>query len=208
MPSARSASLRPASARPLCRAGALLAAALALGGCAPSPPSLDDTLASTRASLAALATEAPVLAAAAPVPTGPAPVPLRAVAARPRAPAVELVPAGLPASPALAVGPGLVPGAETAGAPTQAAQLLGAPPAALTRLLGPPRLRRAEGEAEIWLYQGAACHLDLVLYPAAGGGLRVAWAAARAGGVERRGEAACLRDLASASPGREAGTGT
>ncbi|NOG72846.1 hypothetical protein [Roseicella sp. DB1501] len=80
--------------------------------------------------------------------------------------------------------------------PTAAAQLLGAPPDALRRWLGEPSLRRAEGSAEVWLYAGPACALDLVLYPAAGW-LGVAHAAARASGTEPRTEAACLAELAA-----------
>ncbi|MBO1075676.1 hypothetical protein [Roseomonas marmotae] len=90
------------------------------------------------------------------------------------------------------------------GVPTQAAQLLGQPPAALLRLLGAPRLRRQEGDAEIWLYQSPFCHLDVMFYrdsgragtAPAGSGLRVTYATARAAGAERRTEAACLQELA------------
>ncbi|MBU8536882.1 hypothetical protein [Falsiroseomonas tokyonensis] len=82
--------------------------------------------------------------------------------------------------------------------PTMAGQLVGHPPDRVTAWLGAPRLRREEGQAEIWHYQGPQCHLDLVLYrdDAPGGGMRVAFAAARAIGTTRRGEAACLRDIA------------
>jgi hypothetical protein len=84
------------------------------------------------------------------------------------------------------------------GTPTQAQQLLGQPPAVLRRLLGQPRLRRQEGDAEIWLYQGPFCHLDVMLYGDAGGAdLRVAYATARAAGAERRTEAACLQELSA-----------
>jgi hypothetical protein len=94
------------------------------------------------------------------------------------------------------------------GLPSQAAQLLGQPPATLLRLLGQPRLRRREGEAEIWLYQSPFCHLDVMLYGEAGGpagtraapaNLRVTYATARAAGAERRTEAACLQELANLS---------
>lgn len=77
-----------------------------------------------------------------------------------------------------------------------AAQLLGIAPEAVRRRLGEPSLRRAEGPAEIWLYAGDACALDLVLYPGPGG-LRVGHAAARASGTESVTEADCLRDLAA-----------
>ena len=92
------------------------------------------------------------------------------------------------------------------GLPVQAAQLLGQPPATVRRLLGEPRLRRREGDAEIWLYQSPFCHLDVMFYGEPGGpagsraapaGLRVTYATARAAGAERRTEAACLQELAS-----------
>jgi hypothetical protein len=83
--------------------------------------------------------------------------------------------------------------------PSLAGQLVGQTPETVLAWLGPPRLRRAEGEAEIWHYQSTQCHLDIVLYhegvserPV----LRVAFAAARSVGTVRRTEAACLRDIA------------
>ena len=95
--------------------------------------------------------------------------------------------------------------------PAQANQLVGQTPEAVLHWLGPPRLRRAEGSAEIWHYQASQCHLDLVLYPEPGvqPGLRVAFASARAIGTARRAETACLRDIArgaaSPAPARPAG---
>lgn len=90
------------------------------------------------------------------------------------------------------------------GPPSMAGQLIGQPPEAVTRMLGEPRLRRTEGGAEVWHYQAAQCHLDLVLYPEDGAtpALRVAFAAARAVGTARRAEAACLRDIARGAAGR------
>jgi hypothetical protein len=81
--------------------------------------------------------------------------------------------------------------------PAVAAQFLGLGPEALRRWLGEPALRRHEGTAEIWLYAGPACALDLILYPE-GGRLRVSHAAARASGAEPRTEAHCLHELAGA----------
>jgi hypothetical protein len=83
-----------------------------------------------------------------------------------------------------------------------AGQLVGHPPDAVLAWLGEPRLRREEGHAEIWHYQGPQCHLDLFLYreDAPGAGLMVAFAAARAIGTARRGEAACLQDIARSVP--------
>ncbi|MFT8245792.1 hypothetical protein [Roseomonas sp. BN140053] len=96
------------------------------------------------------------------------------------------------------------PGREAlAGLPRDAAALTGQTPETVLRVLGPPAFRRVEGPAEVWLYQGGGCHLDLVLYAEAGGP-RVGWAAARAAGTGRVTETACLRAIATAprqSPG-------
>jgi hypothetical protein len=81
--------------------------------------------------------------------------------------------------------------------PSSAADLLGAGPETLRRWLGEPALRRPEGGAEVWLYAGPGCALDLILYPA-GHGLSVAHAAARAQGAEQRTEATCLAEIADA----------
>lgn len=109
---------------------------------------------------------------------------------------------------------GRAPAGAADGPPTMAGQLVGHPPEVLTRLLGEPRLRREEGTAEVWHYTAPQCHLDLVLYRDEGPGaaLRVAFASARAVGTARRGEAACLRDIARAAttrpaPGEPAGIG-
>ena len=79
-------------------------------------------------------------------------------------------------------------------APGSVAALLGQTPDAVLSALGPPTRRRPEGQAEIWLYQGAHCALDVVLYREASS-TRVAWAAARAAGTETRTEARCLAEL-------------
>jgi hypothetical protein len=92
---------------------------------------------------------------------------------------------------ALAARSTTVPGAVT--------ELLGAAPDVLLARLGTPQLRRPEGDAEVWLYSGGGCQLDLLLYPAPGG-LRVMHAQARAGGIGQRTEAACLRDIAVRAP--------
>jgi hypothetical protein len=94
------------------------------------------------------------------------------------------------------------PVAALAGMPVRTAQLLGQSPDALRQVLGEPRLRRKEGDAEIWLYQSPFCHLDLMLYgDTASPRLRVAYATARASGTESRTEAACLRELVTARQG-------
>ncbi len=94
--------------------------------------------------------------------------------------------------------PPRVPARDPGAAPGMAGQLVGHAPDSIAIWFGEPRLRREEGTAEIWHYQGPQCHLDLVFYrdEAPGGALRVAFAAARAIGTSRRGEAACLRDIA------------
>ena len=129
---------------------------------------------------------------------------LRHVLESSQASLAALAPQALPAQPALrpasltaATGPAAMsslPSMAGGPAPAAAAQLLAAPPALLRRWLGEPSLIRAEGGAEVWLYAGPACALDLVLYPA-GDDLRVAHAAARASGATPRTEAACLAEL-------------
>ncbi|MBS7790747.1 hypothetical protein KTR66_12115 [Roseococcus sp. SDR] len=83
-----------------------------------------------------------------------------------------------------------------AGHPHQAASLLGATPEAVRAALGEPMLRRAEGPAQVWLYSGGGCQLDIVLYAGASGP-RVAHVQARAGGLAQRSEASCLRDISA-----------
>jgi hypothetical protein len=101
------------------------------------------------------------------------------------------------ASPA-AVPPPILPGPRRRGAapPSHAAALIGSRIAEVERMLGDPALRRAEGDAEIWLYEAPSCRLDLVLYPA-GGSLAVAYAAARAHGAAAVTEAECLAAIAA-----------
>ncbi|MCK8782888.1 hypothetical protein M0638_00650 [Roseomonas sp. NAR14] len=92
------------------------------------------------------------------------------------------------------------------GLPAHAAQLLGLPSTALRHWLGEPSLRRRDGPAEIWLYLGAVCALDVILYEEPGRDApQVGFAAARATGTERRSEAACLRELATTA--RRGGAG-
>lgn len=81
--------------------------------------------------------------------------------------------------------------------PATAAALLGADPEAVIGIFGAPLLRRSEGNAEIWLYAGPQCHLDIVFYPGEDGGApRVAHAGARVEGDAPRGEAECLAGIA------------
>lgn len=158
------------------------------GACAPPAPdqaaeALRAALASSHASLAVLACDGPRRES--PPQQGPPPCRTDRVEAE-----AGLRPAGF--TPPAAPLPAGVP-------PATASELLGAGPEVLRRRLGEPALRRIEGTAEIWLYAGPACALDLVLYPERGG-LRVAHAAARAAGAENRTEAECLRELGHASP--------
>ena len=105
-----------------------------------------------------------------------------------------------------AAAPGAPQPAGAGAPPTMAGQLVGQTPETLLRWLGTPRLRREEGPAEVWLYQASGCHLDLILYSEEGSRslMRVAFASARATGTTRRGEAACLRDIASGTTQPEA----
>lgn len=98
---------------------------------------------------------------------------------------------GLGATPAPAPGP--IPAARRA-APGSVAALVGQSPDAVLSTLGQPTRRRPEGNAEIWLYQGRNCALDVVLYRETTTA-RVAWAAARASGTESRTESGCLSEL-------------
>lgn len=82
------------------------------------------------------------------------------------------------------------------GYPHHAASLLGATPEAVRAALGEPTLRRSEGPAQVWLYSGGGCQLDIVLYAGASGP-RVAHVQARAGGLAQRSEASCLRDISA-----------
>jgi hypothetical protein len=138
---------------------------------------------------------------------GATPRPSSAAAATPGAspPAAGLPP---PAAPA-AIAPG--PRQRGSAPPGSAAALLGTHAEQIRRMLGDPALRRAEGEAEIWLYEAPPCRLDMVLYPQ-GGVLVVAHAAARShGAAQGVTEAACLSAIATTpatlpwgDPGRRA----
>ncbi len=152
-------------------------------GCAPAPSEEAASLA------AALDASRGALAAVSPgglLPASPMPAPARA-APRPTMAATPARPRTFEDAPGTR--------------PLAAAQLLGAAPEALRRWLGEPVLRRPEGPAEIWLYAGQDCALDLVLYRE-GGQLRVAHAAARANGAAAQTEGACLRQISAAAAGR------
>jgi hypothetical protein len=167
------------------RGGALLLLLLPAACAQPDPADpaqvLQEVLATHQASMAGVGAS-PAAARAAPPTT----------AAAPRPASTATSPAAI--TPAAAPVPGL--------APSFAGDLVGLSPEALRQQLGEPRLRREEGTAEIWHYEASQCHLDLVLYPdGPRAGLRVAYAAARAVGTARRGEAACLRDIARGANG-------
>lgn len=78
--------------------------------------------------------------------------------------------------------------------PLSASELVGAGPDALRRWFGDPDLRRPEGDADVMLFLGSGCALDVVLYAEAGA-KRVAHAAARADGPAAVTEADCLRGI-------------
>ncbi len=155
---------------------------LLLAACAQEPSDaalvLEEVLAAHQASLAAIPGAPAAAAAAAP--------------SRPAAAPASLVPGVSAASMTTA------PRRMGSGAVAMAGQLVGHTPDELIQLLGEPRLRRSEGPAEVWHYQATQCHLDVILYPEEGARptLRVGFAAARAVGTTRHGEAACLRDIA------------
>jgi len=128
--------------------------------------------------------------------------PAAPLAAGPVAPAPPFPPSAPASPPAAALHRVATSGAAPGPTPGAAGGLLGAGPDALRRWLGEPMLRRREGPAEVWLYAGPACALDLVLYDAPGG-LRVAHAAARANGTAPRTETQCLRDLTPTGRARE-----
>ncbi|WP_052401940.1 hypothetical protein [Muricoccus aerilatus] len=86
------------------------------------------------------------------------------------------------------------PAAARRGAPGSVAALIGQSREGVVSVLGQPTRRRPEGDAEIWLYQGSNCALDVVLYRDSNTP-RVAWAAARAAGAQRQTEAGCLSEL-------------
>lgn len=89
----------------------------------------------------------------------------------------------------------------------QTSSLLGASPEMVRATLGEPLLRRSEGPAQVWLYAGGGCQVDIVLYTAESGP-RVAHVQARAGGLAQRTEASCLRDIASQASTRPGPGGT
>jgi hypothetical protein len=80
--------------------------------------------------------------------------------------------------------------------PPAGARYVGASPDALRAALGEPLLRRNEDPAEIWLYAGGGCQLDVVFY-AGESGPRVVHIQARAGGIAQRSEASCLREISA-----------
>ena len=80
--------------------------------------------------------------------------------------------------------------------PAAGSRFIGATPEGLRAALGEPLLRRHEGPAEIWLYTGGGCQLDVVFYGSEAAA-RVAHIQARAGGIHQRSEASCLRDISA-----------
>jgi hypothetical protein len=167
---------------PLAIAAALLLATIVPAACGGRRDetrlaALEAGIASAQASLAALSTAAP--SSAAPSSAAPFPPPLLgAIAPTKSAGPVAGAAARLPSG----------------QRPAAAAELLGAGPDALLRWFGDPDLRRPEGDADVLLFLGSGCALDVVLYAEAGG-KRVAHAAARADGPAPVTEADCLRGI-------------
>ncbi len=54
---------------------------------------------------------------------------------------------------------------ETYSPPTEPENLVGFDRIRLQRVIGSPSLRRREGPAEVWQYQGESCVMDVFLYP-------------------------------------------
>jgi hypothetical protein len=167
---------------------ALLAAAAAPAACGEGRErarlaALEAGIASAQASLSALS-------AAGPPPPGGAPPAFRPVGVASASATAAVTAAPFTAGPR----------------PLSASGLLGAGPDALGRWFGDPDLRRPEGNAEVRLYLGPDCALDIVLY-AEGGALRVSHAAARAEGAAAVTEAECLRGIGGGGAGRAAAAG-
>lgn len=162
---------------PLLLAPLLAACAGPAGGLPDRGAVLDEVMRNYRASLIAVSGENPLPAGA---PDG---APDGALGGTAGPSAVQ---------PAVALRPGTPP--------ASVASLRGQTGPAVRAALGEPVFRRAEGPAEIWLYSGQRCQLDLILYPA-GREMLVAWAAARAAGTGRVTEEACLREVGGRVPG-------
>ena len=80
-------------------------------------------------------------------------------------------------------------------APAAIAEFIGVDPERVIASLGQPILRRRDGDAEVWLYEGNAdCRVDLVFYRA-GDVLKLAHARTRA-----KVEAVCLQQIAALPP--------
>ena len=79
--------------------------------------------------------------------------------------------------------------------PATIAELIGDAPDRVIAALGEPILRRRDGDAESWLYEGTAdCRLDLVFYRTKDT-LKLVHARARA-----KAETACLQQVAALPP--------
>lgn len=89
-------------------------------------------------------------------------------------------------------------GARASGwrSPRAAGDLAGLTSGELRTVIGDPDLVRDEGEAQAWLYRGPSCLLDVFLEGE--GEPRVVLATARASGLDRSPEEACLRALSRA----------
>lgn len=79
--------------------------------------------------------------------------------------------------------------------------LLGLSPEKVTSLLGEPKIKRAEKEAQIWQYRSSACSLLLFFYPNTDGQITAYYVDARRpeGGAAEKG--ACLNSIEQAGRG-------
>jgi hypothetical protein len=99
----------------------------------------------------------------------------------------------LAATPAVAHGDTIAPtAARLTGDPNE---LLGLDHSAVRRVLGKPAQVRNEFTAQVWQYVTGDCVVDLYLYQAEGGGLKVTYVEARSHTAETAPTGRCLKSL-------------
>jgi hypothetical protein len=102
-------------------------------------------------------------------------------------------PTPLAATPAVAHGESIVPtAARLTGDPHE---LLGLDHSAVRRVLGRPAQVRNELTAQVWQYVTGDCVVDLYLYQAEGGGMKVTYVEARSHTAETAPTGRCLKSL-------------
>ncbi len=174
--------------RPLA-ALALVAGAGLLQACTPAQPTREDVAAGFPSPVASPTLwRVPVTAVSSPGPV---------IRAAPEPPFV-------PAAATMAV-PRRTPQTGPTRSPRSARDLTGMTDGELLAVMGEPDLRRAEGDAEAWLYRSQACLLDVFLEAEKPGEEpRVVLATARSLAEPQLAEEACLRGLARARAGLRA----